>query len=356
MATVSKQSIEKAKSLNQTTEQRSIIILVFRYCNANYKNDIPFEIIELIHRYYEANIYWRIKGDDMKQFLNAKNGDKMYNKYTINIQDIEFQCVLCPNGRRPRSKGSVAIYCEIKQYPQDIEYCIVSMKLVSESSNNNYTFLRILNKKGTGFNMKCGKLDEYKDLEFADFNYSVDLLHIKYKANAKKTDFISKIKMKTHVECEWVIDDKKQLKSLQIMDIGQWYSYNDDKNNWGIRIAPKGSSHGMKNPGSLVVLIGPIAIPFGVNVMEFEYYMELECESKGVLCKTSDMKEVHFFIQTRREYIDNRMIMECPDLNIDDVFNEEWIKIKMRVDIKNIYDQNEQQIKRDRWNEYGFYD
>ena len=133
---------QKAISINTSNKQRRVIALVFRYCKSHSIKDIPTDIIQLIHQFYEGTVYWKIKGDEMKKFLNAENGDIIHNKSTIIIKDIEFECRLSPNGFKTRSKGDVLFYLQIIYVPQDIEYLIVCMKLDCETLNINYDFLR----------------------------------------------------------------------------------------------------------------------------------------------------------------------------------------------------------------------
>ena len=62
------------------------------------------DIIQLIHKLYEMNCYWRIQGDEMEKFLNAENGVILHNESTIIIKDLEFECTVCPNGWKAWAK------------------------------------------------------------------------------------------------------------------------------------------------------------------------------------------------------------------------------------------------------------
>ena len=344
---------------NHPNKQQSVILLVFGYCKSQFIHYIPMEIIQLIHQFYEATFYWKVHGvDEMEKFLNAKNTDVFHHESSIMIQDIDFECTLCPNGWRPWNKGVVEFYCEMKHVPDDIEYFTAFIELVCETTGNVCKSLLTMDGKGQGVAVYSCRLDECEDMQQISFYCFVDLLHIKYKENVEKKDFMTEIKMKTQVEHEWIISDKDDMDKMNKMHEGMNMVYDGDIDggNWLIRLQPKGSSSwAMEHPGSLVIIIAPLAVPYGIKAMLYGYDIQLRCQSKGVLVTKYQIKKRYFVKQNVGERYRSRMSLECPDVDIDELFNEEWIAIKMRVDVFNIYDDNDKCIDKQDWSKYGFF-
>ena len=342
--------INKTKpKTNLTNKQQIIIFLVFGYCKAHSINKIPTDIIQLIHKFYEATFYWRVEGDEMDKFLNAKNGDVIHSKSTIIIRDIEFEVTLCPNGWRRRSEGGVEVYCEMKYVPDDVKYFTVRVELNCETTNIKRKVLRIWRNKGDGNGVLCCKLDECQDMEHIDFNCFVNLLHVKYEEDSNNTDFVSEIKMKTHVEHEWIISDKQEMKKLRNMHEGMTHVH--VCGNWKINFAPRASSAIQKSsyPGKPNILVSALSIPFGVMTMTCEYHIELSCKSNTIswIMRT---KIIDFLNRG------TRMDMQCSEVDVDELLNEEWIKISIIVQIKSIADFDNQPIPNDEWSKYGIFD
>ena len=57
--------------------------MIFGYCQKNHINEISDAICRIIRLFYDEYFYWRIQGDEFKEFLNAENGDVMYYSSTI---------------------------------------------------------------------------------------------------------------------------------------------------------------------------------------------------------------------------------------------------------------------------------
>ena len=344
---------------NETKQQNRIICLIFAYCNKESSKMIPNEVIQLICEFYEATFYWRIQGDKLTEFMNAANGDIIHNESTIIIKGIEFECTLCPNGWRSQNKGIVAFYCEMKYVTDDVEYFTAFIKLMHENTSNTTKTLKVMNGKGQGFGIYCCKLKECEDVKEIDFNCFVKILHIKYRDNCNKEDFITKIRMKTHVEYEWIISEKKEMQTMKMMHPGIKFGCNKsiDNGNWFIFIQPKGFGGWIRtmNPGALTIEIVCLAVPFGIRAMDIGYDIELRCESKGKLFKEYDVKRVYFMKQNKGQRFLNSMLVDCADVDVDGLLNEKWIGIRIKVDIMNIYDSTERLIDEDQWDKYGFF-
>ena len=112
----------------------------------------------------------------------------------------------------------------------------------------------------------------------------------------------------------------------------------------------------MKHKGyPLAIVIEPLSTPFGITSMDIEYDVELICESKGLLCKEGDLTRQYFVRRCQRLRSSNRVIVECPDVNAQELFDEKWITVRVKLTIKNIYDTNETAICTEEWHQYGFF-
>ena len=98
-----------------------------------------------------------------------------------------------------------------------------------------------------------------------------------------------------------------------------------------------------------------LVVPFGITCMDIEYEIELVCESKGVLFRECESKRKYFVMQDIKHSKKNRITVKCPDVDVVQLLNEKWIAVRMKVDIKNIYDVNGECIGHDKWDKFGFF-
>ena len=77
-----------------------------------------------------------------RNFLEATNGESIHLQSTFRIKDIEFECVLCPNGLNSKSVGWFKCYLVIKTMPSNIEYVIISSEVGCDSTSRKSKWVK----------------------------------------------------------------------------------------------------------------------------------------------------------------------------------------------------------------------
>ena len=337
-----------------TLKQWRLRCLIFGYVKSNYVDNIPAEIIKIIQLLYDEHFYWKIQGDEMQKFLNTKNGQILYNKSTLTIKNIEFEFRLFPNGRKKNSMGFVHLCFLVKTMPSDIEQFILYLELSCDTFQSESKSIAIGTNNTRRSNRLC-MLSQCKNLNEIEFSCLVKMLHIRYKQDKEnqKTHFETPIKMSKYTEYEWIIDDKEQIERIRNMDVGFGEcSDNIDNNNWVIRVKPKGFSRIPKYPGKMAIQILCLAVPFGIKSMDVEYSIQLS-DGEKVIQMGQYVTRLMFVRNITSVYMNNRMSMECPDVDVNELFDGRWIRIKVSIVIFDIYDMNEDKIEKNQWQTYG---
>ena len=251
-------------SLQQKTTQ----LLTFGYCNENYEHktlSIPVEIKGIIQLFYDEFFYWKIKGNELKQYFNAKNGDVMHSPTTFKIKEIEFECTMCPDGWRSEDKGIATYYLEIKHLPSNIEYVRVYLELFCETTQSKSKSMRRWWNATNARGLMIGKRADYTNIDCIDTYCKVEILSIKYKS--KINDYILPIKMNKYDEYEWIINDKLEMERMKSMQPGmsstsKTFGYD---NNWIIHLSPTGWKNHAKYLGKPSISICCVRLPFGIT-------------------------------------------------------------------------------------------
>ena len=158
-----------------STRHKLAELLTFGYAKENYtdKCSIPDAINQVIQSFYDEYFYWRIQGNQMKEFVNANNGDILHCPTTFSIKGIEFEFTLCPDGWKEDHSGFTEIYIEVKHKPSNIEYFRLSVILSCETSQMTLKFMKRWWMKGNGKGFTVFKKSEYENREFIDFNCKI---------------------------------------------------------------------------------------------------------------------------------------------------------------------------------------
>ena len=88
-----------------SVQKQNINHLMFGYTKSNHHEEIPVEIIAIIEQFYDEYFYWKLQKDEISQFFNTKNGQRIHCPTTFTIKNVDFECTLFPNGGESRSKG-----------------------------------------------------------------------------------------------------------------------------------------------------------------------------------------------------------------------------------------------------------
>ena len=337
------------KVIMATLEQSKLQLLMFGYIRTNYNNDTPMEIKKLIQLFYDEYFRWKLQGDELQKFLNTNNGQMLVNKSTFTIKGFEFECGIYPNGRGKKSIGFVQFCISLKTMPSGIRQVIMFLELACNTFKSGTKNMIIWTNK---LNPRIGvcKLSQCQDIKEIEFSCLVRILQISY-IIYKNSYFARRIKMSKFVEYEWRIANKEQMERIRNWGFGECCD-NFDNNNWTIRIKPTGFVHSPKYPGKLAISILCLAVPHGIKSMEVEYTIEL-LAGLEVIQKVENRNRLKFVETTRTSQVNNRLGMECPNVDVDELFtNNECVTIKVSIEILDIYDYTEK-IGRDGWQFYG---
>eukprot|EP01084_Bolivina_argentea_P077422 140429_1 len=203
--------------MSQVNQQQKLT--TFGYVHKHCTHNIPFVLIKLIKLFYDEYFYWNFKDEQMKKFLNAKNGDIIYSKTKWKINDIECQCTMCPNGWLSHEIGWVQFYLELVHLPSYIKNITFCVELMSETIP---AFSRRIGQwsKLTSFSLHKHtlKLNQFKDIKNAYFNCKVVLKGIEFNSNYcdkkyeiiknKYYNYIKPITIKQNSKYEWNTNTK----------------------------------------------------------------------------------------------------------------------------------------------------
>ena len=252
--------------------------------------------------------------------------------------------VQCPNAWKEDDIGFAEYYVEIKDLPSNISYIRVYTELVCETTGINTKLMSRWWMNGNGWGLSICKRADYQNVNYIDTYCKVDILCIKYKTNDEsdknKNDYILETKMNEYDEYEWIINDKKQMQKMKSMYSGMalmsdTFGYDD---NWTVHILPSGFRRNAKYPGKVCIQICCIKLPHGITAMDIKYSIKLQCKSRKMSQFHEDTNVCFHHHQQRRIVEGNRMCMECPNIDIDKLCDEEWVKINVTIKIINIYD------------------
>eukprot|EP01084_Bolivina_argentea_P077423 140430_1 len=203
--------------MSQVNQQQKLT--TFGYVHKHCTHNIPFVLIKLIKLFYDEYFYWNFKGEQMKKFLNAKNGDVIYSKTKLKINDIEFQYKMCPNGWSSQDIGCVQFKLKLVYLPSYIKNITIYVELMSETIPVLVKKLKNWSKrKCITFYPNTLKLDEFKNIKSAYFNCKVVLKGIEFNSNYcdkkyeiiknKYYNYIKPITIKQNSKYEWNTNTK----------------------------------------------------------------------------------------------------------------------------------------------------
>ena len=323
-------------------------LLTYGYVKENYNHGTPMVIHKLIELFYDKYYHWKIHKDGMKRFLAAK--DKIYAPSSFIVNDIEFKCKLYPNGWNEYFKGMVQICVEVTKIPSDIESFVISADIGCDTISRNDKFVRRWWKTGQYIGTVMGKLSNYKDTKQIDFYCMIDILEIKYK---DKDDYKMKLKMNTHTEYEWKIDDTSDIVTMRKSEkLPFLVSDNFDNNNWSIMVYLKGGA--IESLEQFWIGLVLLRWPVGISVIDTTYSITVRSESGKIY--GGDLKPCKIEWQSGEKTLapfEGRMNLDCSSVDLDKWLKEKWIKICVEIEITGIYI-NDKLIEKENWKVHGF--
>ncbi len=381
-------------ALSRIWDQLKRNLLTFGYVRSTFKQT-PEDIIHVILSFYDDMKYWTItKGKQMSKFFNSKCKEIMHGPH-FSMKNIEFQCIVAPNGYSEDHIGKVALILRVSKVPTNVKYVYVYFILFCNETKYEHKVTRILtentNKNDSGNVNKCSwrsqfpwatnavNLEDLIGFESITFGYYVDIIHIAYEPRDKSIDLLDfekrklltygfikypvisykkimdlileyqgksywtkGVKMSSKCEYEWVVTGNR-LKQMKNCHYGQhFYSSNFDGNNWCLYISPCGWTKDNQNLFSFQLKL--LQRPYKLAAIFVAF--KLETKFKNIIIKKSQM----FHYRTCRSgwsFQQNKILFhEFKELD--------KIIIKLKLEIVDGYDVNtRQRIKKTQWNEYG---
>ena len=345
--------------------QHKVELLAFGYCHENYSDMhiFPDALSKIVELFYNECNYWKIQGEVMDKFLNAKVGEAIYPPTTLTIKDIEFGCRLYPDGWKADTKNFACFYIVVKKIPSNIEYFRVSAEASCETSMMTKRFMRRWWKTGYGWGFSIFKRSDlyhpFCIVTDIDIMYKIELLAVKYKQSDEKSndetqDFVLPIKLKKCSEYQWIIAGKAALQRMRSMHPGMSICCDNFgvDNNWTVQLFPYGFRTDAKHAGKVAIQILCLRLMYGITKMKIRYDIVLSCASEVLRELTNEQMVVFDYFDEKDILLNNRMCMECANIYIDDLVDEEWIQVSGTIVITEIYDMNGM-LETDVWKKYG---
>eukprot|EP01084_Bolivina_argentea_P082223 148877_1 len=105
-----------------STQQHMSELLAFGYVHRAYNGIVSAQLIKLMQLFYDDWIYWVLKDDKLKQFVNTKYNEKIICPKSFKFKDIQFEMYSYPTGCDPEQfHGSVVIVLKTKHMSTNIE-------------------------------------------------------------------------------------------------------------------------------------------------------------------------------------------------------------------------------------------
>eukprot|EP01084_Bolivina_argentea_P111666 199188_1 len=376
-------------SLTSIWDQLRRNLLTFGYVRSTFK-DTPKDIIKVILSFYDDMKYWTIhKGKQMSKFFNCECKEIMYGPQ-FTMENIEFQCLVAPNGYEEDHKGKIALILSVIKVPKNVKYVYVYFILFNNETKYEHKVTRILTEHKNDQNKyrwrsrfpwatNAVNLCDLKSFDSITFGYYVDIIHISY-INDKSIDILNEkqkeivtykymqqinininiennifnkirdliinmigikpywtkgIKISNNFMYEWIVSNDK-LKQMQNCQFGQhFYSSNFDNNNWCIMLFPNGN----KREGTLSIGLNCLCIPHAVSSMEVKFALFM---NEDLIGKTTSQFR---HLDTKYGFYH---IME-----FDAFKKKESISFKAEVEIVNLYDKSGMIVDQKEWQTHG---
>ena len=304
-----------------------IQLLVIGYCNNEASQFIPNVIIDIFVMYLNSVVYCYLSNEQMiKDFISTKCGFNYFAK-SVNIEGVEFEYKIFPNGHKISDGGNITFYINIPLFPAHI----LGITLYFEFFCNelNYKIKKLVTfstnkKRWYPFKFPMNEItDNLQKLSSIKLNCFMDILRIKYK-NKDNPSFDSQkgMKMSKQSQYKWKIDDnfrakRKYKKIFYSKTIDHcWCLY------WKL-----GSS---LNTDSFYLQL--LKLPNGISSV----IVNFECTGR----EKKYNQEFSYYTKDKQIYEKHETItMKMDQLSVD-------------IKIVRLYDMNDQLIDKAKWNLY----
>eukprot|EP01083_Nonionella_stella_P008189 23602_1 len=377
-------------ALSSVWDQLKRNLLTFGYVRSLF-DETPEPIINLVLTFYDDMKYWTIHpGKQMKRFLNCKCEEIMHGP-KFKMKDIEFECILAPNGYEPDHEGRVALILSVSKLPANVKYVYVYFILFCSNIKYEHKVTRILveSKDSLGYKWRSKfpwatnavKHSDLSGLDSVTFGYYVDVIHVAYAVGNNLSDkerecatfgfipsmrsiaikpeqklgivdlimkyqgrsYWSKdIEISSSYQFEWKVNQHR-LKQMQQCHHGQhFYSSNFDHDNWCLYISPVGWTKDNKDWFSFQLKL--LQKPYKLAAIYVVF--KLEADFEDIVIHRSD---IFHYKNCRSGWAFDEHKIPFEAFKALDTFT-----IKLELKILAGYDmETRQRIEKEDWKRYG---
>ena len=313
--------------------------LVHGYIKQSYSNHIPFEIINIIISFYNLVHHWWIKDEELTNFLDGTPGKTVKFEPFV-CKEITFQCKI------NLIEGSLSndVHIEYCLSYTNTDHKIKNMLYFGELSCPTTKSKRyfITNRSSVSWLRSTLKSEDCKQFDALCFTCFLDIAHIIYGSKIKTPKinyFRDNMVISKHVEYKWKICGKA---------LDEIKSYKDFKSDgWIIGDGIDSEVFGEWNMWTLNLFhmeklkISPriLFIPYGVDA--FMIGIKIKNSFNDTIiddqCKFQASYEGSVFI----------------GFDSIDICTIDELYLEVNMEIKGLYNELEQMIDEEKWNEYG---
>eukprot|EP01084_Bolivina_argentea_P085178 153944_1 len=220
-------------------------LLTDGYCRQQYVNNIPLALVRAVLLFYNEIFYWKIKGEQLKQFLSTKQN---INSKHFTVNGIQIQYELFHAQRRSDNHFGIAMCVINIQNNDNIKYVVIHNQFyIREIDICRYFTGKYCSELKTGTGITCVKYSTCAQFSELNFCCKINLLRIQpiNINNNKPLLFSNKhIEMQKEVNVQWNFNDKLLAKLInenvyEPSDYNHFYSQLTDDSNWVIRFYKK---------------------------------------------------------------------------------------------------------------------
>ena len=312
--------------------------------------DIPEDITNLCHVFYDDVIYWKCSQKYIKKCIlshNINTGAAIRGPSFIGEKDIEYEFIIYPKGSQPLYNGYCEIFFRVKNtnFENEIEKLILYFELGCIETNTEYRNIGQFSIDDTWsnwypFNMKSAELQGLYKNNFLTFNIYIDIIQIKYKSNCLKLDYYKNIKIYKKSGYKWIVKGKLLKNFIFYPDNKRFYSSNYFQDNCWCLYATPNTKHANSY---FQIYLRLIRLPKDIKTIKIECYFQININSKN---------ENNSFIK-QFNYDDNSLLLAT--LKPSQLLDAKKLIFNVNVNILKVYDYNDKLVAKKCWNNYGIY-
>eukprot|EP01084_Bolivina_argentea_P111663 199183_1 len=316
-----------------STQQKRTQLLTFGYVKKEYNDIVPIQLIKLMQWFYDDYFYWILQNDQLNKFKNAQYGEQIICSKSFKIKGITFQVVCYPKGTTSKNDGFVVVRIAVINWPKHIEHITLYREMKCEQTASTLKILYKLTQYSCRFGSRVCPISDLKDVQTICFNFLVDIRSIKYKQCSNKMDYYSPMnKMQKYSKFSWNIDNLSLQRCKKMTYKQGIFSNNFGNNNWCLSIYP----NGFLENGKAEYCVECLQFPHNTNSMCVKVISNINGEKNGEGTGMFNHKATVGVVMRFNEFKETESLL-----------------FSVKLEIVNIYDENDQIIEENKYKEYG---